>query len=212
MTHHLLKLPYSLDALEPHISAETLDFHYNKHHKGYVDKLNELIARTEFEECPLEETILRASGAIFNNAAQVWNHSFYWNCMKAKGGGSPKASFQRVIDSQFGSLDKFINEFTEVATGRFGSGYAWLVKNPDGSLSVEATPNAQNPMTHGKMPLLTADVWEHAYYIDYRNDREQYLESFWKVINWDFVEHNLFSAPREIPTIKENRTGTPFLQ
>jgi len=212
MKHQLIKLPYALDALAPHISAETVDYHYNKHHKDYVDELNSLIIGTEFEECPLEEIILCATGSIFNNAAQIWNHTFYWNCMKPNGGGNPKPSFQRVLESQFGALDEFMAEFTEAATNRFGSGYAWLVKNADGSLSVESTPNAQNPMTHGKMPLLNVDVWEHAYYIDYRNERAKYIKAFWNLVNWDFVEHNLFSAPREIPNIKENRAGTPFLQ
>ena len=178
MEHKLPELPYKGDALAPHISAETIDYHYGKHHKAYVDNLNKLIPANEFENMSLEEIIQKASGGIFNNAAQVWNHSFYWNCLSPEGGGEPAWELADAITSNFGSFEEFKNKFTNAAITLFGSGWAWLVKNPDGSLAIEATSNAENPLKHGKKALITFDVWEHAYYIDYRNARAKYLEAF----------------------------------
>lgn len=188
--HHLPELPYAENALEPHISAETMQYHYGKHHATYVDKLNTLIKNTEFEPSSLEEIIKGASGGIFNNAAQVWNHSFYWSCMSPDGGGKPEGELAKAIDDSFNSFDEFKKKFTESATGNFGSGWTWLVKNADDRLEIVNTSNAGNPMTEGKHPLLTCDVWEHAYYIDYRNARPKYLEAFWQLVNWDFVAKN----------------------
>jgi Fe-Mn family superoxide dismutase len=192
MTHHQLpELPYPQNALEPHISAETIAFHYGKHHASYVDKLNKLIVDTEFAQTPLEEIIARANGGIFNNAAQVWNHTFYWNCMSPSGGGQPEGQLAKIIDSTFGSFNDFKHHFSEAAVANFGSGWTWLVRNGDGSLEIVSTSNAANPLTDGKQPLITCDVWEHAYYIDYRNARAQYIDAFWNLINWDFVADQL---------------------
>lgn len=191
MAHQLPELPFAQDALAPHISAETLEYHYGKHHQAYVDNLNKLIPGTEFENKPLEDIIKKASGGIFNNAAQVWNHTFYWRCLSPQGGGEPAGELAMAINRSFGSLASFKEAFTKAAIGQFGSGWAWLVRNQDGSLSVEATSNAGNPLTEGKKPLLTCDVWEHAYYIDYRNARAKYVEAFWQVVNWTFVATNL---------------------
>ncbi|MFC1902224.1 superoxide dismutase [Chloroflexota bacterium] len=190
MEHKLPELPYEGDALAPHISAETIDYHYGKHHKAYVDNLNKLIPGTEFEKMSLEEIVQKASGGIFNNAAQIWNHTFYWNCLSPKGGGGPAGELAGAITSSFGSLEDFKSKFASAAVTQFGSGWAWLVKNPDGSLAIEATGNAENPLKQGKKALLTCDVWEHAYYIDYRNARAKYLEAFWNLVNWDFVAAN----------------------
>lgn len=189
MTHVLPPLPYAKDALEPYISAETLEYHYGKHHQTYVTNLNNLIAGTEFESLSLEDIIRKASGGIFNNAAQVWNHTFYWNGLKP-GGGEPTGALATAIDQSFGSFEKFKEDFTKTAVTTFGSGWAWLVKNADGSLAVVSTSNAGTPLTSGQTPLLTCDVWEHAYYIDYRNARPKYVEEFWKLVNWDFVAAN----------------------
>ena len=189
--HELPELPYPNNALEPHISAETLRYHHGKHHASYVEKLNKLIEGTEFETASLETIIKKASGGVFNNAAQVWNHTFYWNCLSPDGGGSPGDQLAAAIDKAFGSLASFKDRFSEAATGNFGSGWTWLVKNPDGTLETVNTANAGNPMTDGKRPLLTCDVWEHAYYIDYRNARPKYIEAFWNLINWDLVAQNL---------------------
>lgn len=167
MAFELPPLPYAQNALEPHISAETLEYHYGKHHQAYVTNLNNLIPGTEFEGKSLEEIVKSSSGGIFNNAAQVWNHTFYWNCMKPNGGGQPTGALADAINAAFGSFDKFKEEFTKVAIGTFGSGWAWLVKKADGSLALASTIGAGNPMTSGDTPLLTCDVWEHAYYIDY---------------------------------------------
>jgi superoxide dismutase, Fe-Mn family len=186
--HALPRLPYPRNALEPHISAETLEYHYGKHHAGYVKKLNKQIPGTGFENAPLEEIIRKAPDGIFNNAAQVWNHTFYWNCLSPDGGGKPEASLASSIDRTFGS---FKERFTESAATNLGSGWTWLVKNPDGALEIVNTGNAGNPMTDGSQPLLTCDVWEHAYYIDYRNARRKYIDAFWKLVNWDFVAQNL---------------------
>ena len=190
MEHKLPELPYNGDALAPHISAETIDYHYGKHHKAYVDNLNKLIPGTEFENMSLEEIVQKASGGIFNNAAQIWNHTFYWNCLSAKGNGEPTGELAGAITKGFGSLEEFKSKFTNAAVTQFGSGWAWLVQNPDGSLAVEATGNAENPLKQGEKALLTCDVWEHAYYIDYRNARAKYLEGFWNLVNWDFVAAN----------------------
>lgn len=190
MIHELPPLPYDRTALEPVISAETIDYHYGKHHQAYVNNLNNLIPGTEFAELPLEEIILKASGPIFNNAAQVWNHTFYWNCLSPSGGGVPTGELAAAIDAKFGSFEEFKKQFNQAAAGNFGSGWTWLVKNPDGSLEILNTSNAGTPLTLGKKALLTVDVWEHAYYIDYRNARPSYLERIWDKINWDFVAAN----------------------
>ncbi|QIK38873.1 superoxide dismutase [Fe] [Caldichromatium japonicum] len=190
MIHELPPLPYDRTALEPVLSAETIDYHYGKHHQAYVNNLNNLIPGTEFAELPLEEIILKASGPIFNNAAQVWNHTFYWNCLSPAGGGAPSGELASAIDAKFGSFEEFKKQFNQAAAGNFGSGWTWLVKNPDGSLEILNTSNAGTPMTLGKKALLTVDVWEHAYYIDYRNARPSYLERIWEKINWPFVAVN----------------------
>jgi Fe-Mn family superoxide dismutase len=189
--HALPELPYAKDALEPHISAETLEFHYGKHHATYVDKLNGLIPGTEFESASLEDIIKKASGGIFNNGAQVWNHTFYWNCLSPNGGGQPEGDLAKAIDETFGSFDAFKEAFSNSAVNNFGSGWTWLVKDASGKLEIVNTSNAANPMTDGKTPVLTCDVWEHAYYIDYRNARPKYLEAFWNLVNWDFAASNL---------------------
>ena len=194
MSFRLPELPYPQTALEPHISKETLSFHYGKHHQAYVNKLNALIENhPEFKNASLEELIVNASGAIFNNAAQVWNHSFYWSCLSPKGGGEPSKTISDVLESSFGSVDKFKTEFTEKAIGQFGSGWAWLVKVSSEKLAIETTGNADNPLQKKHTPLLTCDVWEHAYYIDYRNARPEYLKAFWQIINWDFIYQKLQS-------------------
>lgn len=191
MTNHLLPdLPYAADALEPHISAETLEFHYGKHHASYVKKLNGMIQGTEFESASLEEIIHGASGGLFNNAAQVWNHTFYWNGLSPNGGGTPGHKLGKAIDKAFGSFDEFKDQFTDAAGGNFGSGWTWLVKNSTGGLEIVNTDDADNPMTQDYLPLLTCDVWEHAYYIDYRNKRPDYIAAFWHLVNWEFVADN----------------------
>jgi len=190
MTHALPPLPYEKNALEPVISAETIDFHYGKHHQAYVTNLNNLIPGTEFENLSLEDIIMKSSGGVFNNAAQVWNHSFYWNCLSPNGGGAPTGALADAINAKFGSLDEFKKQFNQSAATNFGSGWTWLVKNADGSIEIFNTSNAGTPMTSGKKALLTVDVWEHAYYIDYRNARPKYLETIWDKINWDFVAKN----------------------
>ena len=191
MEHKLPALPFEQDALEPIISKETLEYHYGKHHQAYVTNLNKLIAGTEFENMSLEEIILKSSGGIFNNAAQVFNHTFYWNCLAPKAGGEPAGKLAEAINQTFGSFAEFKDKFSQTAVGTFGSGWAWLVKDKDGKLEIVSTSNAGNPMTDGKQPLLTCDVWEHAYYIDYRNARATYVEKFWDLVNWNFVASNL---------------------
>jgi len=189
-------LPYSKDALEPYISAKTLDFHHGKHHNAYVTNLNKLIAGTDMENMALEDIILKSANdpakvGIFNNAAQVWNHTFYWNCMKKNGGGKPSGKLAEAIDKNFGSFDKFLEEIKNAAVTQFGSGWAWLVKDGD-ALKVMKTSNADTPMVHGAKALLTIDVWEHAYYIDYQNRRPDYVAAFFdNLVNWDFVASNL---------------------
>jgi Fe-Mn family superoxide dismutase len=192
-------LPYAKDALAPHISANTLEFHYGKHHAAYVNKYNDLIAGTEYASKSIEEAIKATAGdpskaGIFNNAAQAWNHSFYWNCMKPGGGGAPTGALADKINADFGSFDKFKEEFKTAGGTQFGSGWAWLVLD-NGTLKVTKTPNAENPMTQGQIPLLTMDVWEHAYYLDYQNSRPNYMTTFLdSLVNWDFVAENLAKA------------------
>lgn len=188
MVHEQPPLPYPKNALAPYVSEETLEYHYGKHHKAYVDKLNSLIPGTEFEDLALEEIIKKASpGAVFNNAGQVWNHTFYWNCMAPNAGGEPTGKLADAINKAFGSFKDFKEKFSTAGVGNFGSGWTWLVKNADGGLEIVNTSNAGTPMTSGQTALLTADVWEHAYYIDYRNARAKYLDEFWNVVNWNFV-------------------------
>ncbi|QIP56092.1 superoxide dismutase [Fe] [Hafnia alvei] len=191
MSFELPALPYEKNALEPHISAETLEYHYGKHHNTYVVNLNNLIKGTEFKGKSLEEIIKTSTGGIFNNAAQVWNHTFYWHCLSPKGGNAPTGAVAEAINKAFGSFDAFKEELTKSAIGNFGSGWTWLVKKADGSLAIVNTSNAATPLTNGDKPLLTVDVWEHAYYIDYRNARPKYLENFWALVNWEFVAKNL---------------------
>ncbi len=187
MAFTLPELPYPLNGLEPHISAETLEYHYGKHHQTYVNNLNNLVVDTEFANMSLEEIVKKANGGIFNNAAQVWNHSFYWNCLSPEGGGEPTGALAAAITKKFGSFAQFKDEFSKTAITTFGSGWAWLVKNSDGSLAIVSTSNAATPLASAAKPLLTCDVWEHAYYIDYRNARPKYVEAFWNLVNWDFV-------------------------
>ena len=187
MAFELPPLPYDRTALEPHISGETIDFHYGKHHQAYVTNLNKQIEGTEFASMDLESIIRKAQGGIFNNAAQVWNHTFDWHCMKPGGGGEPTGKLGEAIAKAFGSFAAFKEQFTATAVGTFGSGWAWLVQRPDGSLALVSTPNAATPLTGADTPLLTCDVWEHAYYIDYRNARPKYVESFWNLVDWDAV-------------------------
>jgi len=191
MAIELPALPYARDALAPHISAETIDFHYGKHHQTYVTNLNNLIAGTEFADADLESIVRKSQGGLFNNAAQVWNHTFYWNCLSPTGGGAPGGKLGEAIDKAFGSFAAFKDEFTKTAIGTFGSGWAWLVQRPDGSLAIVSTSNAATPLTGPDTALLTCDVWEHAYYVDYRNARAKYVEAFWNLVNWDFVAGRL---------------------
>ncbi|MFV0476643.1 MAG: superoxide dismutase [Parahaliea sp.] len=184
-------LPYAMNALEPHISQETLEFHYGKHHATYVDKLGPLIADTELADADLETIVRKSSGGVFNNAAQVWNHTFYWNCLSPNGGGAATGAVADKINAAFGSFDKFKEAFTASAIGNFGSGWTWLVQKADGSVAIANTSNAETPLTGSDKPLLTVDVWEHAYYIDYRNARPKYIDAFWALVNWDFVNANL---------------------
>lgn len=188
--HALSPLPYAPEALAPYISRETLEFHYGKHHRGYVNKLNELVAGSDFESWPLPELVRKATGALFNNAAQVWNHDFYWNCMRPGGVGQPAGELARAIDGQFGSFERFATQFKSSAAGKFGSGWTWLAVRADGSLEIRNGADADNPLRWNLTPLLCCDVWEHAYYIDYRNERAKYLEAFWRLANWDFAGRN----------------------
>ncbi len=193
MAFELPPLPYAQDALAPHISPETLEYHYGKHHQAYVTNLNKLVEGTEFENAPLEDVILKSDGGLFNNSAQVWNHTFYWNSMSPNGGGAPTGAVADAIDGAFGSYDDFKAKFAEAATTQFGSGWAWLVDNGSG-LEIMKTSNADLPMKHGAKALLTIDVWEHAYYIDFRNARPNYISTFLdSLVNWDFVAQNLGS-------------------
>jgi len=187
----LPELPYKLNALEPVISARTIEFHYGKHHQAYVTNLNKLLPGSPFENASLEEIVLKSDGGIFNNAAQVWNHTFYWESLSPKGGGEPKGKLMEAIEESFGNFIKFKEEFSQAAATLFGSGWAWLVKNTDGKLEIVKESNAGNPLRNGKKPLLTCDVWEHAYYLDYQNRRPDYIESFWKLPDWKKVEERL---------------------
>jgi Fe-Mn family superoxide dismutase len=190
MEHKLPPLPYAMDALAPNISKETLEYHYGKHHQAYVTNLNNLIKGTEFEDASLEDIVKKASGGIFNNAAQVWNHTFYWNSLSPSGGGDAGGAIGDAIKAKWGDFGTFKEAFTKAAVGQFGSGWAWLVKK-GGGVDIVTTGNADTPLKGSDKPLLTCDVWEHAYYIDYRNARPKYLEAFWKLANWDFASKNL---------------------
>lgn len=191
MAFELPELPYAKNALAPHISEETLEFHHGKHHKTYVDKLNGLVPGTEYEGKALEEIIKSSSGPVFNNAAQIWNHTFYWHCLSPNGGGAPTGAAETAINEAFGSFEEFKAKFTDKAINNFGSSWTWLVKDADGKLDIVNTSNAGTPMTDDLTPLLTVDLWEHAYYIDFRNARPKYMEAFWALVNWEFVNTNL---------------------
>ncbi len=191
MTFELPKLPYELNALEPFISQKTLEFHYGKHHQAYVTNLNNLVPGTEFENATLEEIVMKASGGIFNNGAQVWNHTFYWNCMKPNGGGEPTGELLNAINNSFGSFENFKTKFSAACATLFGAGWAWLVKKADGSLDIVQESNAGNPLRNGLTPLMTCDVWEHAYYIDQQNKRPDYVAAFWNLVDWDAVAGRL---------------------
>jgi Fe-Mn family superoxide dismutase len=198
MQHVLPDLPYANDALAPYISAETIAFHYGKHHQTYVTNLNKLIVGTEFENASLEDIVKKSSGGIFNNAAQIWNHTFYWNGLKPNPNNTARdipstGKLAEAIQAKWGSADAFKTAFTQCAVTTFGAGWAWLVKKEDGTLDIVSTSNAATPLTGQAVPLLTCDVWEHAYYIDYRNARAEYVEKFWNIVNWDFVEKNFAS-------------------
>ena len=198
MEHQLPALPFALDALAPHMSRETLEFHHGKHHQAYVTNLNNLSKGTEFASMSLEEIVRKApAGGVFNNAAQIWNHSFFWNCLSPKGGGEPRGALLEAINKKWGGYAAFKEAFHKSAVGNFGSGWTWLVKKADGTVDIVNTGNAATPLTTADKPLLTVDVWEHAYYIDYRNERPRYIEAFWGLIDWDFVARNL--AGKGIP-------------
>ncbi|MGH8274396.1 MAG: superoxide dismutase [Gammaproteobacteria bacterium] len=190
MKHELPPLPYDKGALAPHISEETLEYHYGKHHAGYVKKLNNGIEGTEFEDAKLEDIVKKATGGIFNNAAQDWNHTFYWSSMSPNGGGKPSGKLAEALDKAFGSFDKFKEEFNGKAGSLFGSGWTWLAQKDDGSLVIMNGQNAETPLRTGETPILTCDVWEHAYYIDYRNAKPKYLEAYWELVNWEFAAKN----------------------
>ena len=191
MAFSLPPLPYEMNALEPHISSETLEFHYGKHHQTYVNNLNGLVEGTDNASKSLEEIIMSSDGGLFNNAAQVWNHTFYWNCMGPNGGGNPTGSAADAINKAFGSFDNFKDQFSKSAATNFGSGWTWLVKNSSGGVEIQNTSNAECPMTSGNKAVLTIDVWEHAYYVDKRNARPAYIESWWNLVNWDYVNSQL---------------------
>ncbi len=191
MKHSLPDLPYAMDALEPLMSRETLSLHHGKHQATYVEKLNGLIEGTEFSDAALSDIVTNASGGIFNNGAQAWNHAFFWNCLRPDGGGDPQGDLASAIERDFGSADALRKEFSNQLTTLFGSGWVWLAKDSDGKLSIEARSNAGNPLSDGKLPVLTCDMWEHAYYVDYRNQKKDYIDAFWQLVNWDFAAGNL---------------------
>ena len=191
MAFSLPPLPYEMNALEPHISSETLEFHYGKHHQTYVNNLNGLVEGTDNASKSLEEIIMSSDGGLFNNAAQVWNHTFYWNCMGPNSGGNPTGNAADAINQAFGSFDNFKEQFSKSAATNFGSGWTWLVKNSSGGVEIQNTSNAGCPMTLGNKAVLTIDVWEHAYYVDKRNARPAYIESWWNLVNWDYVNNQL---------------------
>ena len=201
MEHKLPPLPFDKKALAPHMSEETLEFHYGKHHQAYVDKVNELVEGTRFAQSSLEDIVKNATDALYNNAAQVWNHDFYWDSLSPQGGGEPAGDVGRAIASSFGSFGAFKEQFSKAAVGRFGSGWAWLGCSKDGALEVFSTPNADTPLKSRKTALLTCDVWEHAYYIDYRNARADYVKAFWNLVNWKFVERNWQQARSGSPAV-----------
>ncbi len=191
MAFELPPLPYKMDALEPFISQRTLEFHYGKHHQAYVNNLNKLVPGTEFENASLEDIIKKSTGGVFNNGAQVWNHTFYWHCLSPQGGGDPTGTVKDAIIESFGSFDAFKDQFTKAAATLFGSGWAWLVKDTDGKLKIVQESNAGNPLKTGQTPLLTCDVWEHAYYLDKQNRRPDYIADFWNLVNWDQVKKGI---------------------
>lgn len=195
MPYPLPPLPYAMDALQPYISRETLEYHYGKHHRAYVKTLNDLIKGTEFENMALEDTIKKSSGHIFDNAAQAWNHTFYWNSLTPKGGGKPSGALATAIEDKWGAFPAFREAFAKSAVGNFGSGWTWLVQKPDKSLDIVNTSNAGTPLTGANRPLLTCDIWEHAYYIDHRNSRPDYIKAFWHLVNWEFAASNYISIP-----------------
>lgn len=190
MAFELPPLPYEKTALAPHISSETLDYHYGKHHQAYVTKLNDALPGTEFEGKSLEDIIKTSSGGVFNNAAQIWNHTFYWNSLSPNGGGEPSGALADAINAKWGGYDQFVADFSAKAAGNFGSGWTWLVKTADGGLDIVNTDDAECPLTGDATPLITCDVWEHAYYVDYRNARPSYVEAFFKLVNWEFAASN----------------------
>jgi Fe-Mn family superoxide dismutase len=205
MKHLLPPLPYEIDALEPFLSTETLECHYNKHHKGYIQKLNELVAGTRHEGMTLQELVVHApEGPVYNNAAQAWNHEFYWHSLNPDGSDTPDAAIGKAIRQSFGTVDEFRQAFEKVCLAMFGSGWVWLVKNADGGIGIRALGNAGNPLRDGQHPLLACDLWEHAYYIDYRNQRAKYLQAFWELVNWEFVAENW---SRQTPFTQEARQG-----
>jgi superoxide dismutase, Fe-Mn family len=191
MIHELPKLPYAMDALEPFISKRTIEFHYGKHHQAYVNNLNNLVPGTEFENASLDDIVMKAAGGIFNNGAQVWNHTFYWNCLKPKGGGEPAGAVADAIVKNFGSFGDFKEKFSKAAATLFGSGWAWLIQKQDGTLEIVQESNAGNPIRNGAKPLMTCDVWEHAYYLDKQNARPDYIADFWKLVDWEKVASRL---------------------
>jgi superoxide dismutase, Fe-Mn family len=200
MQHRLPDLPYPIDALEPHVSAETLEYHHGKHHRKYVDTLNRLIQGTAFESLGLEEILDQAGdGPLRDNAGQVWNHTLYWQCLSPSGGGEPDGAIGDAIRRSYGSCAEFQKVFTETALDLFGSGWVWLVKTTADTVNIQATKDGDNPLRHGREVLMTCDVWEHAYYIDYRNDRSAYLQAFWKLVNWPFVDSRLQASTRARP-------------
>lgn len=190
MTFQLPKLPYALNALAPFVSEEQMNFHYNKHHAAYFNKLNPLLEGKPESELPLRDLVIQSSGGVFNNAAQAWNHTFFWDCMSPNGGGAPSASLKDAIERDFGSFAQFKEQFSNAAVALFGSGWAWLAMDPQKKLEIMPLSNADTPLKHGKEPILTLDVWEHAYYIDYRNERPRFVQGFWDVANWDFAAKN----------------------
>ncbi len=203
MKFEVKPLPYDYNALEPHISARTLEFHYEKHHRGYMKKLQSAIGDTPQADLTLDEIVLKSDGAIFNSAAQVWNHDFYWRSMMPNGGGSPGPALKGAIEKHFGDVNSFLKRMKDAATGQFGSGWGWLVVDQQGKLQVTSTSDAQNPLQQGQTPLLTIDVWEHAYYLDVQNDRGEYVDRVLaKLINWDFAAANFEKLAKDKPVLK----------
>jgi len=194
MSFKLTPLPFPKDALEPLMSVETIEYHYEKHHRGYVNKLNELIRNTEFQTMGLEEIVKSATGTIFNNASQAWNHSFFWKCLRPKSSDGPSKELVQVLEKSFGSQDQFQAEFNAKAEALFGSGWVWLARHKSGVLSIEALGNAGNPLTSDMQPILALDIWEHAYYLDHRNSRSEFVKAWWDLVNWDFVANRMMET------------------